>query len=125
MADPNTDYGKRQAKKAAKIAKEQAIFQMACIRKGLTPTTGPSVFRVSRPTYWAWMNNKRKIPHEAFVRLVELDNQMDPAQWERLKDMQRLAERMNLTLFAKPPRRRGRPANQITTNEPSQLGGEE
>lgn len=107
-AAEKTAYAKQQEKKAEKIARERAIFQMACIRKGLDAATGPATFRVSRQTYWAWMASRRKIPHAAFVRLVELDNQMDPTQWERIKDLERIAEQANLSLFAKPvhPRKR-------------------
>ena len=103
-----TDYARRQEKKAEKIAREQAIFQMACIRRGLTATTGPTVFHVSRPTYWAWMNSKRKIPPAAFVRLVELENQMTPDQWQRIQAMKALADRQGINLFTKPITRRGR-----------------
>jgi len=104
MEEPETTDTQEQ--KAARIAREQAIFQMACIRKGLNATTGPETFHVSRPTYWAWMNGKHKIPHSAFVRLVELDNQMDATQWERMQDMVKRASGMGISLFTKPQRKR-------------------
>ena len=95
-----------QDAKKANSAREQAIFQMACIKRGLNASTGPETFHVSRPTFWAWMNGKHKIPHSAFVRLVELDAQMDPTQWERLQDMVKRASDMGISVFVKPKRKR-------------------
>ena len=115
--DPAALPDAEQDKKTAQIAREQAIFQMACTRKGITATTGPEIFKVSRPTFWAWMNSRHKIPHAAFVRLVELDNQIDPAQWERMHDAERRAAELGIELFAKPPRKRKKrkDATQIKT----------
>ena len=101
--DPKTETP--QERKAAKIERERAVFQMACIRRGFTANTGPTAFKVARTTYWAWMNDRRKIPHSAFVRLIELENQMPPEQWERIQAMKKLADKQGLDLFQKPMRK--------------------
>lgn len=110
------EFARQEKKRAEKIAREQAIFQMACLKRGITPTTGPKIFGVSRPTFWGWMHSKHAIPHKVFVRLAELDAQMDPAQWERMQQMKRLAEKMNLNFLAKP-RGKGKPAKPIIEDE--------
>ena len=51
------------------------------------------------------MNDRRKIPHSAFVRLIELENQMPPEQWERIQAMKKLADKQGLDLFQKPMRK--------------------
>ena len=71
------EFARQEAKRAAQTAREQAIFQMACLKRGITPTTGPKIFGVSRPSFWAWMHSKHRIPHKAFVRLAELDAQVE------------------------------------------------
>ena len=110
------EFARQEAKRAAQIAREQAIFQMACLKRGITPTTGPKIFGVSRPSFWAWMHSKHKIPHTAFVRLAELDAQVDPAQWERMQEMKRLADKLKMN----KPRGKGRPAKPIITDEETQ-----
>ena len=110
-------FEKRREATEANNAREATIFQMACIRRGLTLTTGAKTFKVSNQTYWAWMNGKHKVPHSAFVRLVELENQMQPEQWERIQAMKELADRQGLKLFTKKPRRGRKKQPQKPTSE--------
>lgn len=110
-------FEKRREATEAKNAREATIFQMACIRRGLTPTSGAETFHVSRPTFWAWMNGKHRIPHSAFVRLIELENQMSPEQFERIQAMKELADRQGLKLFTKKPRRGRKKQPQKPTSE--------
>jgi hypothetical protein len=102
---------------ADRIAREQAIFQMACKRHGMTASTGPKIFHISRPTFWAWMAGKHKIPPTAFVRIVELDNQMPVEQWQRIQAMKELSDKTGLALFRKPPKRKPRKAKTQTDKE--------
>ena len=113
---PEQFEARREATEA-KNAREATIFQMACIRRGLTLTTGAKTFKVSNQTFWAWMKGKHKVPHSAFVRLVELENQMLPEQFERIKDIQERADRMGITLFTKPKRRGRKKQPQKPTSE--------
>ena len=113
--DPKTETP--QEKKLDKIAREIAIFQMACKRHGMTASTGPTIFHVSRPTFWAWMHGRHKIPPTAFVRIVELDNQMPVEQWQRIQAMKELSDKNGLALFRKPPKRKPRKAKTQTDKE--------
>lgn len=113
--DPKTETP--QEKQADKIAREIAIFQMACKRHGMTASTGPTIFHVSRPTFWAWMHGRHKIPPTAFVRIVELDNQMPVEQWQRIQAMKELSDKNGLALFKKPPKRKPRKAKPKTDKE--------
>jgi len=107
----------KQADRIDRIAREQAIFQMACKRHGMTASTGPKIFHISRPTFWAWMHSKHKIPPTAFVRIVELDNQMPVEQWQRIQAMKELSDKTGLALFRKPPKRKPRKAKTQTDKE--------
>lgn len=110
-------FEQRRRKTEANNAREASIFQMACIRLGLTPTTGAEAFSVSKPTYWAWMNGKHRIPHSAFVRLAELDNQKMPEQFERVQAMKEFADRLGIKLFSKQTKKTNKKQPQKPTSE--------
>ena len=106
-----------QQEQTDRIAREIAIFQMACTRHGMTASTGPKIFHISRPTFWAWRAGKHKIPPTAFVRIVELDNQMPVEQWQRIQAMKELSDKTGLALFRKKPTRKPRKAKPKTDKE--------
>lgn len=92
----------KEERKAEQMAQERALFELACIKKGITPTTGPKIFNVSRPTFWAWMKGKHRIPHKAFMQIIQLLIEVDLVQYEREQELKRKAAELNQTIFTKP-----------------------
>lgn len=80
----------KEERKAEQAEQELRFFRYVCHVQGITPTTGPQIFNVSRPTFWAWMNGRHRIPHEKFMQAVYLLIQEGLAKWEQ---EQRTAQR--------------------------------
>ena len=54
--------------------REAAIFAAACDRLRIPATRGGDLFGVSRVTFWSWTHGRSKVPKEAFIRLLEIEN---------------------------------------------------
>ena len=54
--------------------RETAIFTAACDRLKIPAAHGGELFGVSRVTFWSWTHGHSKVPKEAFIRLLEIEN---------------------------------------------------
>lgn len=77
---------------------ETEIFTMACKRLSIMSKKAPEVFGVTRQTFSSWIHGRSKIPHSAFIVLLDLENRDYIRTAERMEQIRETAARISKQL---------------------------
>lgn len=77
------------------IEQETETFTTACRRLAITATKAPAIFDVTRQTFSSWIHGKTKIPHRAFIALLEFENRDFLRTSERMVQIRETAALLN------------------------------
>ena len=73
---------------------EQQVFSAALDRLNIKTIDAPRLFGVTRQTLSCWMRGKTKIPKEAFVTMLEIENGTHTKTRERMEEIAATVERL-------------------------------